>query len=440
MGFTMDAGISAVTVFIQGLLSFLSPCVLPLVPLYVSYLAGGAKKVEEDGTIRYPRGKVMVNTLFFTGGISFAFFLLGFGFTALGSFFTDRRDLFSGISSVIMILFGLYQLGLFRHPAGLEQEHRVNLRLDRLGMNPLTALLLGFTFSFAWTPCVGPVLTSVLLMASSAESAAAGFGLIGVYTLGFVIPFLAVGLFTGSVLDFLRRKRKVVRYTVKIGALLLILMGILTITGGMSSLSARLSGWQATEPSGQEEVPRQAAEPSGQEEAPSQAAEPSGQEETAGEAETNKVPAPDFTLIDQYGQSHTLSEYRGKTVFLNFWATWCPPCRTELPDIQALYEDYGENAEELVVLGAASPESEENPYSQDVSSDEIALFLEENGCTYPVVMDMTGEMFSAYGISAFPTTFMIDRDGNVFGYVTGALSREMMESIVSQTMSGIHTN
>ena len=105
-------------------------------------------------------------------------------------------------------------------------------------MNPLVALVLGFTFSFAWTPCVGPTLGSVLLMASSSGSAARGFLLIGVYTVGFVVPFLAVGLFTGTVLDFFKRHQKVVRYTVKVGAALLVLMGVMTLTGFMNGITS----------------------------------------------------------------------------------------------------------------------------------------------------------------------------------------------------------
>ena len=241
MGFTIETGISAITVFVQGLLSFFSPCVLPLVPLYVSYLAGGAQKVDEDGNVHYPRKKILVNTLFFVIGISFTFFLLGFGFTALGRFFTDNRAWFARISGIIMILFGLYQLGLFGRSGAIEREHRLPFRLDRFTMNPLVALLLGFTFSFAWTPCVGPTLASVLLMASSSATSGRGFLLVGVYTLGFVLPFLAVGLFTGAVLDFFRRKRNVVRYTVKIGAVLLILMGIMTLTGFMNGITGYLS-------------------------------------------------------------------------------------------------------------------------------------------------------------------------------------------------------
>ena len=189
MNFQIEASLPAITVFIQGLLSFFSPCVLPLVPLYVSYLAGGARQVDENGQIRYPQGKVFVNTLFFVLGVSGAFFLLGFGFTALGLFFQDNRMWFARISGIVMIGMGLYQLGVFGQSRMLSSEHRLSLRLDKWVMGPIPALILGFTFSFAWTPCVGPTLGSVLLMAGSSGNAGKAAVLIGVYTLGFVVPF-----------------------------------------------------------------------------------------------------------------------------------------------------------------------------------------------------------------------------------------------------------
>lgn len=153
-----------------------------------------------------------------------------------------------------------------------------------------------------------------------------------------------------------------------------------------------------------------------------------------GEKQRTAVPAPDFALSDQNGEIHTLSDYKGKVVFLNFWATWCGPCQMEMPDIQDVYEEYGENTGDLVVLGVANPSTEEKPYNNDVSAEEIGAFLAEGGYTYPTVMDETGEILSWYGIQAFPTTFMIDKDGNVFGYVNGMLSREMIDDIIRQTM------
>ena len=399
MNLTVETSVPVITVFLQGLLSFFSPCVLPLVPLYVSYLAGGAQKVDEDGNVHYPRKKILVNTLFFVIGISFTFFLLGFGFTALGRFFTDNRAWFARISGIIMILFGLYQLGLFGRSGAIEREHRLPFRLDRFTMNPLVALLLGFTFSFAWTPCVGPTLASVLLMASSSATSGRGFLLVGVYTLGFVLPFLAVGLFTGAVLDFFRRKRNVVRYTVKIGAVLLILMGIMTLTGFMNGITGYLS---SISPGGtaavQEETSGDSVPEEDSDEAPmdaetqdaaattsaeesaaaeSAAAEESADAEESSEADAGQdvIPAMDFTLTDQYGETHTFSDYKGKTVFLNFWATWCPPCKSEMPDIQALYEKYGENEGDLIVLGVANPKTDEMPNNQDGTVEEVTDYL-----------------------------------------------------------------
>lgn len=431
MNFNIETSVSALTVFLQGVLSFFSPCVLPLIPLYVSYFAGGAKKVEADGTVTYPRKKVMLNTLFFVLGISFTFFLLGLGFTALGKFFSGNRIWFARFGGILMILFGLYQLGVFGRSDKIEQEHRLPLRLDRFAMGPVPAFLLGFTFSFAWTPCVGPALGSVLLMAGSSATMGKGFFLIGVYTLGFVLPFIAVGLFTGAVLGFFKKYRNVVRYTVKISAVLLILMGFMTLTGFMNNMTGYLSGIGNGAVSSQET----AADDENKDADPG-SADPSQAEETGASesapSDPDAVPALDFTLVDQYGNEHTLSDYKGKTVFLNFWATWCGPCRSEMPEIQALYEKYGENEEDLVVLGVATPN-----LGQEGSAEDIAAFLEDQGYTFPTVMDETGFISAMYGISAYPTTFMIDADGNVYGYVASALTGDIMESIVQQTMDSV---
>lgn len=435
MGFSLETGVPAITVFLQGILSFFSPCVLPLLPLYIGYLSGGTQTVAEDGSVQYKKSTVVINTLFFVVGISSAFFLLGLGFTAAGRFFSQYQTLFTRIGGILIILFGLYQLGVFGK--ALSKEHRLSFRPDVLAMNPLTALLLGFTFSFAWTPCVGPVLTSVLLMAASAASSSTGFLLIGVYTLGFVLPFLAAGLFTGTLLELFRKHRSVVQYTVKIGAILMILIGVMMFTGWMNGLSSYLSGTpsagRGTSSGSSSEV--DSTEPDTADTAAAQTVTPEDEpvEETPAAAETESaaeiVAAPDFTLQDQFGNSHTFSDYQGKTVFLNFWATWCPPCKAEMPDIQALYEEYGKNSEDLVILGVATP-----GVGREGSAEDIAAFLEENGYTYPVVMDTDSSLSYWYGIRSYPTTFMIDTDGNVYGYVTGQLTMDIMRSIIEQTM------
>ena len=442
MGFTLDVSISAVTVFLQGLLSFFSPCVLPLLPLYIGYLSGGTAVKGEDGRMHYKQSKVLLHTVFFVTGVSFAFFLLGLGVSAVGGFFHSYQAMFARTGGILVMLFGLYQMGIFGISSVLGKEHRLPFRLDRFAMSPVTALLMGFTFSFAWTPCVGPALTSVLLMAASAATKAQGFVLIGVYTMGFVLPFLFVGLFTTQLLELFKKCRGVVQYTVKIGGILMVLMGILMFTGKMNDVTgylSRISGTQVSQTESMEEstVPEKAEADNegGSTEPGTGGSESTTAEEASGETAADArpvIPAVDFELEDQYGNIHRLEDYRGKTIFLNFWATWCPPCKAEMPDIQKLYENSPTEGEDaVIVLGVAAPNM-----GQEGSKEEITAFLEENGYTYPVLMDTEGELFASYGIMSFPTTFMIDRDGNVFGYVSGMLSADMMDSIVRQTLDG----
>ncbi len=441
MGFTIETGISAVTVFIQGLLSFFSPCVLPLVPLYLGYLAGGLNVGTGGGVVQAgdpgagPAGpgkrerlKLFIRVLFFTLGISGAFFVLGMGASAAGSFFNDNRMLFARIGGVLVILFGLYQLGVFGSSKVLGSEHRLPLRLEKMTMSPVTALIMGFAFSFAWTPCVGPALTSVLLMAGSAETGAKGFLLIGVYTLGFILPFLAAGIFTAGLLAWFKKHMKIVRYTVKVGGVLMILMGLLMFTGKMNDITGYLSSASQSRTGTDADDSDSGKEDPADGEGGGDAAD---SDDGADAAQT--VRAYEFEMEDQFGNVHRLDDYKGKVIFLNFWATWCGPCRNEMPEIQMLYEEYaaqGENAE-VAVIGVAGP-----GMGGEGSREEITAFMEENGYTYPVLMDETGEMFSYYGISAFPTTFMIDREGNVYGYVSGQLTEDIMRSIIDQTLEG----
>lgn len=131
-----------------------------------------------------------------------------------------------------------------------------------------------------------------------------------------------------------------------------------------------------------------------------------------------------------------MSDYQGKVVFLNFWATWCPPCKREMPDIEALYKELGENSGDVVILGVANPKTKNAPYNRELDEQGVRQFLADNGYTFPVVMDGDGQLLGQYGIQAFPTTFMIGADGNVFGYVSGALTKSMMENIIEQTKNG----
>ena len=205
----------------------------------------------------------------------------------------------------------------------------------------------------------------------------------------------------------------VVQYTVKIGGVLMVAMGIMMFTGKMNSFTNYLS--TTPESNVEESVDKEAEEGASQ------------SEETV---DRGLSPALDFELVDQYGNTHTLSDYEGKVIFVNFWATWCGPCKAELPDIQILYEKY-KDSEDVAVIGVAAPD-----YGQEGSEEEIKAFLEENGITYPVLMDRNQSLFYGYGINAYPTTFMITSDGYVYGAVRGQITYDIMEDIIRQTKEG----
>ncbi len=136
------------------------------------------------------------------------------------------------------------------------------------------------------------------------------------------------------------------------------------------------------------------------------------------------IKAIDFSLTDQYGERHSLEDYKGKIVILNFWQSWCGPCLAEMPDFQKVYEDLGENGEDVVILGVSSPNSEMNTryFQEPLDFEGIRDFMDEKGYTYPSLMDFEAELYSQYGIMAFPTTFVIKADGYLLGMVPGGVS------------------
>ena len=213
-------------------------------------------------------------------------------------------------------------------------------------------------------------------------------------------------------------------------------MGILMMTGRMNSITgylSRISGEAVSTKTAQTEISD--IDDNSLTDQISVQGENDDTPAISNDSETEEgalLPAPNFTLTDQYGITHTLSDYKGKVVFLNFWATWCPPCRAEMPDIQKLYEETGEDSDsELVILGVAFPN-----FGDETSEDGIRMFLEENGYTYPTVMDTEATLMAPYYITAYPTTYMIDRDGNIYGYVPGSMTKDIMEDIIRQTLEG----
>ena len=376
--------------FLEGLLSFFSPCVLPLVPLYIGYLTSGIDTNLSKAKVRI---QTTVRTLFFVLGISTVFFLAGLGSSALRYFFQKNTIFFSIIGGFLLILFGLFSLGIIDIPF-LQREHRiVSFKQNKNGI--IRSYLLGFFFSFAWSPCVGPLLASAMLKSASAESALIGWLYIGCYTLGFIIIFILLGLFTEEVLMLLKKHTNIVRYTKIIGGIVVLCMGIYMLNTGFTSIKALEN----------------------------KTSDNTTVVENSNDENLTDIEKYSFTLKDNKGNDVTLSEYKGKTVVLNFFATWCTYCKMELPSL----EEINNTRDDIVIFLVATPD-----IGNEGSKEYIESFMEENGYSMTVLYDETGEVVSKYNVSGLPTSFFFKPDGSVLGYVPGYVEESSLISILEE--------
>ena len=374
-------------IFLEGIISFFSPCVIPLIPLYMGYLATNAKEVDEKGNVTYKKKIVLIYTLFFILGISMSFFILGLSFTGLGLFFKDNRKIFLEIGGIIIVILGLFQLGIIKVDF-LNKEKKLKINFNPNKMSKKTAFLMGFLFSFAWTPCVGPALSSTLIMASTASTALIGNLFVLVYAIGFLLPFIILGLFTTKVLNIIKRKQNILNYIVKIGAIIIIVMGCYVSYTGFTIESTK------------------------------------DKEPVKSTGKVELATPINFTLKDQEGNTHTLDDYIGKTIVLHFYAIDCFSCLDELPHIEKIYNDYNQNKDDVIILGIAN--TSRNP------KDDIIEFLKENNYTFTSLM-AKNKLFDKYYITTYPNTYIINSNGNIaftsFGSMTYEDLKEEIEKV-----------
>tara|TARA_R110002073_G_scaffold4803_9_gene30503 strand:+ start:5242 stop:5994 length:753 start_codon:yes stop_codon:yes gene_type:complete len=217
---------------IAGFLSFLSPCVLPIVPPYLAYMSGiSVRELTDEHT---GPSRATVPALFFVMGLSTVFLLLGFSASSLGQLFLVYRDLFTQIAGVVVIVMGLHFLGAFRI-GFLMREARFEAR--NRGGSAFGAYVLGLAFAFGWTPCIGPILGMIITLAATTDSVARGTGLLAAYAFGLGLPFLLTAIFIGQSMSLMRRIKPWMGVIEKSMGVLLIIVGIALITGAMASFS-----------------------------------------------------------------------------------------------------------------------------------------------------------------------------------------------------------
>jgi cytochrome c-type biogenesis protein len=221
--------------FAAGIFSFLSPCVLPLIPSYLSFISGvSLEDMRHDQTLQRVRARVVLNSVAFIAGFSLVFISLGVSASFLGSLFFGYRDSIRIVGGFFILLVGLYLIGLFKIPA-LERYLQFNLKDKPAGY--LGSVLVGITFAVAWTPCVGPILGAILALAGTSGEIGRGTLLLSTYAAGLGLPFFLSAVAINSFMRFSQSFRRYIGAFHIAGGILLVIVGLLLITDYMTMLN-----------------------------------------------------------------------------------------------------------------------------------------------------------------------------------------------------------
>ncbi len=377
--------------FAAGLLSFASTCVLPLVPAYLTYMGGRAASHGGE-TTGGQQLRVLGNAALFVAGFSTAFVALGASAGLLGADLKAYRSVLLQIAGVALVIIGISLLGLWRLP-WLMRERRFQVA-HRLPRAPWASYVVGLAFAIGWTPCVGPILAAILIRAGAVGTAGQGAILLAAYSAGLGVPFLIAAGLSGAIIRGLTSVRGAYGALNAIAAVFLIGMGLLIFSNRLTQLNSLFPYFDLT---GLE----QRLNPSRLE---------SQQTALASAPLRPGQPAPSFTLTDISGQRVTLAALRGKPVLVTFWATWCAPCREELPLIATAYRQH--RAEGFTVLAI--------DFGQE-SAEAIRRYWSDSSLEPPAFPDPTGEVSRMYGVglktTGLPVSVFVDREGRVSRYV-----------------------
>ena len=383
--------------FLAGILSFLSPCVLPLVPGYVSLMSGvSIDRLKEGGSASRARSAVIFNSLAFNAGLSVIFLALGATAGLVGA--TILNNVWVRIiGGVIIIAFGLQLIGLLKISA-LYKDTRFFSDDKPRGM--AGSFTLGIAFAAGWTPCIGPILGGIIGLAATSGGWRSGLLLSAFYSAGLSIPFLLTGLGINQFLGFYGKFRRHLHKVEVVSGVILIVVGLLVASGfstllassTLASILPNAESWLKVNPG-----------------APVTTVAPENR------ASFPLAPTVELKTLD--GKSFQLGELRGRVVLLNFWATWCIPCRSEIPELNIMHRDL--EARGLSVVGVSTYDG----------ADGVRNFWKDIKQDYQVLLgDQSVE--SQFAVSALPTTFILDREGRIRAKIIGERRRDSFEAAV----------
>ena len=398
-----NLGFAVVIAFVGGLASFLSPCVLPLVPGYISLISGvSIDHLKEGGTARTnARRAVMLNSLAFNAGLSLIFLALGAAAGLIGAAITSNPWV-RIIGGLIIIAFGLQLIGVLKIGALYRDTRKFSEEKPR-GM--LGSFTLGLAFAAGWTPCIGPILGGILGLAATSGGWRSGLILSAFYAAGLAVPFLLTGLGINQFLGFYSRFRRHLHKVEVVSGVLLIAIGLLVATNNVT----RLASYASVLPNPESWVNAWAKR-----------SQPTPGTTAVRKADPNAAftAAPDTEMKTLDGEPFRLSTLRGRVVLVNFWATWCLPCRAEIPDFNRMQQEY--EARGFSVVGISSHDTPEM----------VRDFQQQFPQAYTVLTsgdDAPSEFQAGQGR---PVTIIVDREGRIRERFIGERDRATFDAVV----------
>jgi len=389
--------------FIAGLVSCASACVLPLLPMFVAYMGGVAALPAGEKLRAGRRFAVALNAVLFVAGFSTAFVGLGAFAGLLGAGLAPYRQTLVLASGVVLVVVGI---ALFGGIPWLLREWRFELA-HRIPHRPWASYLIGVAFAVGWTPCVGPILAAVLVEAANSATAIRGALLLTAYSAGLGLPFIVAGVFLGPVMILIGRFRGIYPILNATAATVLIGMGVLTLTNRLTVLNTYFPDLAIPQVTASLSSPNTAAQN------PSQLL---------------GRPAPAVTLTSLDGHRTSLSELRGKAIVITFWATWCTPCRDELPMFATAYRAHRAAGLELVAI-----DYEELP-------GPVGKFWTDLGLQPAPFLDPDGSAARSFGVglrqTGLPVTVLVGRDGKVQTVLLGQIDAGQFTEGLDRLLAG----
>jgi len=386
--------------FAAGILSFLSPCVLPLVPGYISLISGVSIDRLKEGTSS--RRAVIVNSLAFNAGLSVIFLVLGTTAGLVGAAITSNPWV-RIIGGLVIIAFGLQLIGLLKISALYKDTRFFS---DDKPRGVFGSAALGIAFAAGWTPCIGPILGGIIGLAATSGGWRSGLVLSAFYSAGLAVPFLLTGLGINQFLSFYKNFRRHLHKVEVISGVVLIVVGLLVMSGQSTLLAtSRFMSWLPNW-EGKLKLSDKTPPPS-----------------STGAANANFEPAPDVEFQTLAGKPFRLKELQGQVVLLNFWATYCVPCREEIPALNALQHELQSQGLRIVGASLDDTAADVNTYQQEVAKFEYQVLL--GGSNAKVKFQQ----------SVLPTTYLIDRQGRIRQKIIGARDKAAWEAAVKPLLA-----